>query len=125
VPVPAWIEFTGAAQVAQVRRTVTKKGKKTVERLSNLITSDRMADPATLAAWIRGHWAIENKLHWSATSPTRKTLGRHRSKAQRPRRRSYGNRLKLVARPRAVPAGAAARRGPRGRRLHLSLRAYL
>ncbi len=31
VLVPAWIEFAGAAQVAQVRRTVTKKGKKTVE----------------------------------------------------------------------------------------------
>ena len=61
--VPAWIELAGAAQVAQVRRTVTKKGKKTVE-VVYLITSDRDADPATLAAWIRGHWEIENKLHW-------------------------------------------------------------
>jgi predicted transposase YbfD/YdcC len=69
---PAWIEFAGAAQVAQVRRTVTKKGKKTVE-VVYLITSDSAAGPATLAAWIRGHWEIENKLHWSATSPTRKT----------------------------------------------------
>jgi predicted transposase YbfD/YdcC len=60
---PAWIEFTGAAQVAQVRRTVTKKGKKTVEGIY-LVTSDRDAGPATLAAWIRGHWEIENKLHW-------------------------------------------------------------
>jgi predicted transposase YbfD/YdcC len=60
---PAWIEFAGAAQVAQIRRTVTKKGSKTVE-VVYLITSDRDADPATLAAWIRGHWEIENKLHW-------------------------------------------------------------
>ena len=60
---PAWIEFAGAAQVAQVRRTVTKKGKKTVE-VVYLITSARDASPATLAAWIRGHWEIENKLHW-------------------------------------------------------------
>ncbi len=37
---PAWIEFEGAAQVAQLRRTVTKKGKKTVE-VVYLITSDR------------------------------------------------------------------------------------
>ena len=29
VLVPAWTGFAGAAQVAQVRRTVTKKGKKT------------------------------------------------------------------------------------------------
>ena len=60
---PSWIEFDGAAQVAQVRRTVTRNGKKTVE-VVYLITSDRNADPATLAAWIRGHWHIENKLHW-------------------------------------------------------------
>jgi predicted transposase YbfD/YdcC len=60
---PAWIEFEGAAQVAQLRRTVTKKGKKTVE-VVYVITSDRRADPATLAAWVKGHWEIENKLHW-------------------------------------------------------------
>ena len=60
---PSWIEFDGAAQVAQVRRTVTRNGKKTVE-VVYLITSDRAADPATLAAWVRGHWHIENKLHW-------------------------------------------------------------
>ena len=63
VQVPAWIEFEGAAQVAQLRRTVTKKGKKTVE-VVYLITSDRTADPATLAAWVRSHWEIENRLHW-------------------------------------------------------------
>ena len=60
---PAWIGFDGAAQVAQLRRTATRKGKKTVE-VVYLITSDRDADPATLAAWVRGHWEIENKLHW-------------------------------------------------------------
>jgi predicted transposase YbfD/YdcC len=61
--VPAWTGFAGAAQVAQPRRTVTAKGKKTVE-VVYLITSDRHASPATLAAWVRGHWEIENKLHW-------------------------------------------------------------
>jgi predicted transposase YbfD/YdcC len=61
--VPAWIEFTGAAQIAQLRRTVTQKGKKTVE-VVYLITSAGTADPATLAAWVRGHWHVENKLHW-------------------------------------------------------------
>jgi hypothetical protein len=55
---PAWIEFDGAAQVAHLRRTVTKKGKKTVE-VVYLITSDCDADPATLAAWVRSHWEIE------------------------------------------------------------------
>jgi predicted transposase YbfD/YdcC len=60
---PAWIGFDGAAQVAQLRRTVTRKDKKTVE-VVYLITSDRDADPATPAAWARRHWHIENKLHW-------------------------------------------------------------
>jgi predicted transposase YbfD/YdcC len=72
---PAWIGFAGAAQVAQVRRTVTKKGKKTVE-VVYLITSDSDAGPATLAAWIRGHWEIENKLHW-VRSPGRAWLLHH------------------------------------------------
>jgi predicted transposase YbfD/YdcC len=57
---PAWVEFAGAAQV---RRTVTRKGKKTVE-VVYLITSSRDADPATQAAWLRDHRHIENKLHW-------------------------------------------------------------
>jgi predicted transposase YbfD/YdcC len=60
---PAWIEFEGAARVAQLRRTVTEKGKRT-DGVACLITSDRMASPETLAAWVRGHWHIENKLHW-------------------------------------------------------------
>jgi predicted transposase YbfD/YdcC len=60
---PAWIEFHGAAQVGQLRRTVTKKGKKTVE-VACLITSDRDADPAAPAAWARSHRQIENRLHW-------------------------------------------------------------
>ena len=60
---PAWIGLDGAAQVAQLRRTVTRNGKKIVE-VVYLITSDRNADPAALAAWVRGQWEIENRLHW-------------------------------------------------------------
>jgi predicted transposase YbfD/YdcC len=59
---PAWTGF-GAAQVAQVRRTVTRKGRKTAGAVY-LITSDRDADPAALAAWVRCHREIENTLHW-------------------------------------------------------------
>ena len=60
VLVPARTGFAGAAQVAQVRRTVTRKGKKTVE-VVYLITSDRGADPATLAAWARDVTYQEDK----------------------------------------------------------------
>ena len=61
---PGWPEFTGVAQVAQLRRTVTRGGKKSVE-VVYLITSatHHKAPPATLAAWVKGHWSIENKLH--------------------------------------------------------------
>jgi predicted transposase YbfD/YdcC len=59
---PAWTGFEGAAQVTQLGRTVTKKGRKTVE-VACLITSDRGTSPETLATWVRGHRHIENKLH--------------------------------------------------------------
>ena len=75
--VPAWIEFDGAAQVAQLRRTVTKNGKKTVE-VVYLITSDRDAGPATLAAWVRSHQEIENRLHQVSKTLRRFMISRPR-----------------------------------------------
>jgi len=60
---PAAVAYDSAARVAQLRRIVTTKGKKTVEVIY-LIISDRDADPAALAAWVRSHWEIENRLHW-------------------------------------------------------------
>jgi predicted transposase YbfD/YdcC len=65
------LPWTGIPAVSSVstghgrraRRTVTKKGKKTVE-VVYLITSDRSASPETLAAWVRRHRHIENRLHW-------------------------------------------------------------
>lgn len=72
--VPGWVEFPAAAQVAQVRRTVTRSRKtkngarkrdKSVEVVYLITSADhRSAPPATLATWIQGHWAIENRLHW-------------------------------------------------------------
>lgn len=65
VTAPAWIEFSGAVQVAQLRRTVTRQGKKTVEVVYLITSADHItAPPATLAAWVQGHWGIENRLHW-------------------------------------------------------------
>src|SRR3954447_21344602 len=57
--VPAWIEFEGAAQIAQLRRTVTRNGKKTVEVVYLITSADaRSTDSAMLAAWVRSHWHI-------------------------------------------------------------------
>lgn len=65
VAAPAWVGFAGAAQIAQVRRTVTRAGKKSVEVIYLITSADHQAaPPATLAAWIQGHWGIENRLHW-------------------------------------------------------------
>ncbi|MGW2206974.1 ISAs1 family transposase [Streptomyces sp. NPDC001774] len=63
--VPAWAEFSGATQVAQLRRTVTRKGRRTVEIVYLITSADaRTAPPAVLAAWVQSHWEIENRLHW-------------------------------------------------------------
>ncbi len=64
--VPDWIDFPGAAQVAQLRRTVTTRGKKPSVEVVYLVTSaDHVAAPPTvLASWVQGQWAIENRLHW-------------------------------------------------------------
>lgn len=65
VEAPDRLEFPRARQVLQLRRTVTRHGKRTVE-VVYLICSKPMtlAPPATVAAWIRGHWAIEDRLHY-------------------------------------------------------------
>jgi predicted transposase YbfD/YdcC len=65
VAAPAWITFAGAVQVAQIRRTTTRAGKKTVEVVYVITSADhRTAPPTVLAAWVQGHWGIENRAHW-------------------------------------------------------------
>lgn len=57
--------FPGAVQALQIRRTITRSGRRTVE-VVYLICSVPMTEvaPAQVAAWIRGHWTIENRVHW-------------------------------------------------------------
>jgi len=65
IDAPAWVTFTAARQVAQIRRTTTRDGKKTVEVVYVITSaSHQAAPPATLAAWVQGHWGIENRAHW-------------------------------------------------------------
>ena len=72
------MDFPGAAQVVQVRRTRTTKdrrnagkngggsAKRTTVEVVYLVCSLPMgqAQPEQVAAWVRGHWKIENRLHW-------------------------------------------------------------
>lgn len=65
--IAAGIGFPHAVQVLQLTRTVTdhttkRKHTETVYAISSLTVTD--AAPEQLASWLRGHWAIENRLHW-------------------------------------------------------------
>ena len=75
VTVPAGLGFPHAAQAIQIIRTSrpiskdnkTKRHKRRPRRelvyaICTLTAQD--AQPAELAAWAKGHWAIENRLHW-------------------------------------------------------------
>ncbi len=54
-------------QVLRLSRTVTdrktkRKHTETVYAITSLTVTN--ATPAQVAGWLRGHWAIENRLHW-------------------------------------------------------------
>ncbi len=62
-----YLDFPHAAQVFTIRREVTemvsqKYRREIVQGLSSL-PAER-ASPARLLALSRGHWTIENRLHW-------------------------------------------------------------
>ena len=59
--------FPGAARALRIRRRRRRNSTgatttETVYAITSLTYRD--ADPALLAAWIRGHWGIENAVHW-------------------------------------------------------------
>ena len=62
------IEFPHAAQAIQIRRRRRRLDEpkrfttETVYAITDL--SVHQAKPAQLATWIRGHWSIENAIHW-------------------------------------------------------------
>lgn len=62
------IDFPHATQAIQIRRRRRRLDQpkrfttETVYAITDLHA--HQAKPAQLAAWIRGHWSIENKVHW-------------------------------------------------------------
>ena len=61
------IDFPGAQQVFRViRYTGGLDGQRTRKEVVHGITnlSSDHADAAALAAFVRGHWSIENSVHW-------------------------------------------------------------
>ena len=68
VTIAAGIGFPHAAQAVRITRTRKRKGstKRATTETVYAITSltAEQAQPAELASYIRGHWHLENKLHW-------------------------------------------------------------
>lgn len=57
--------WTGVAQVFRLVRTVREQGRTRQEVVSGLTNlSPAQASAEQLLAWVREHWAIENRLHW-------------------------------------------------------------
>lgn len=57
-----YLDWPGAAQVCWVERITRQKGR--VFRESRYVITSRHAPPEALLTHVRGHWAIENRLHW-------------------------------------------------------------
>jgi predicted transposase YbfD/YdcC len=68
VTIAAGIGFPHAAQAVRITRTRKRKGstKRATTETVYAVTSltAEQAQPAELASYIRGHWHVENKLHW-------------------------------------------------------------
>jgi predicted transposase YbfD/YdcC len=59
--------FPHAAQAIQVTRKVRKRNSRKWRTETVYAVTDLTADqarPDQLATWLRGHWCIENRLHW-------------------------------------------------------------
>jgi hypothetical protein len=60
-----YLDWPGVAQVGQVETEVVKDGKTTQEIRYFITSSSRaVAGAALLLKWVRGHWSIENRLHY-------------------------------------------------------------
>ncbi len=83
VTIAAGILFPHAAQAVRVVRTRKRRGtkKKTTRETVYAVTSltAEQAQPDELAAYIRGHWKIENRLHWVRDVTMGEDLSRSRT----------------------------------------------
>ena len=59
-----YLDWPGVQQVCKVERLVTQKGKQTRETRYAITSLPDTVGAPTLLRRIRGHWRIENRLHW-------------------------------------------------------------
>ncbi|MGB0600540.1 MAG: ISAs1 family transposase [Rubripirellula sp.] len=59
------LDWPGVRQVCRIVRTTVRKGETSTEVQYAITSVDRdRADAMMLMKWWRGHWGIENRLHW-------------------------------------------------------------
>jgi predicted transposase YbfD/YdcC len=59
------LDWPDLAQVCRLQRTTWRQGKQVTETDFAITSAPRsQASAAQLLAWRRGHWGIENRLHW-------------------------------------------------------------
>lgn len=119
LPVPGRVRrrFPHARQAARIERHVTrtvrvKRGRRTVKKAVKsavtvyVITSldAREAAPQHLAGYVRGHWTIENKVHWVRDVTFREDASRVRT----------GSRPRVMATLRNLAAGLIRQAGYAG-----------
>lgn len=100
------VDFPGAAQVFRViRHTGGLDGQRTRKEIVHRITNlpPDQADPARLATLVRGHWSIENKIHWVR----RRHLPRRRPPGSNRQRPGHTRRHPQRRHHHAPPAGEA------------------
>jgi predicted transposase YbfD/YdcC len=74
---PGEVAFPGLAMIAMVESRIEREGKLSRERRYYL--SSARLDAAAFAQAVRGHWGIENRLHWVLDVVLRDDLSRLRS----------------------------------------------
>ena len=73
------LDWPGVKQVCRMVRTTTRRGETTTE-VAYAISSVNceQADAAQMLQWWRGHWGIENRVHWVRDE----TFGEDRSRVR-------------------------------------------
>lgn len=59
-----YVEWPGVRQVCKIEREVRRKGKVLREVRYAITSLGEAVGPRTLLGYVRGHWKIENKLHY-------------------------------------------------------------
>lgn len=59
-----YVDWPGITQVCKIDRLVTQKGKQTAETRYAITSLPVAADARALLRFVRGHWGIENRLHY-------------------------------------------------------------